>query len=82
MATAVVVPDASVILKWVLPPADEADVDRALALRDAIVRPWCQSFGCTKSATQWRGGFQAKPSDYRRVSCAATCPRPHRQAAG
>ena len=36
MATAVVVPDASVVLKWVLPPADEADVDRALALRDAI----------------------------------------------
>ncbi len=36
MATALVVPDASVILKWVLPPADEADVDRALALRDAI----------------------------------------------
>ena len=36
MASALVVPDASVILKWVLPPADEADVDRALALRDAI----------------------------------------------
>lgn len=36
MATALVVPDASVILKWVLPPADEADVGRALALRDAI----------------------------------------------
>ena len=35
MATALVVPDASVILKWVLPPADEA-VGRALALRDAI----------------------------------------------
>lgn len=36
MATPVVVPDASVILKWVLPPADEPDVRRALALRDAI----------------------------------------------
>ena len=36
MATALVVQDASVVLKWVLPPADEADVDRALALRDAI----------------------------------------------
>ena len=36
MARAMVIPDASVILKWVLPPADEADVTRALALRDAI----------------------------------------------
>ncbi len=36
MATLVVVPDASVILKWVLPPATEPDVRRALALRDAI----------------------------------------------
>ena len=30
MATAVVVPDASVILKWVLSPADETDVGRAM----------------------------------------------------
>ena len=37
MASALVVPDTSVILKWVLPPADEADVGRAVALRDAIV---------------------------------------------
>ena len=36
MAATVVVPDASVILKWVLPSADEPDVERALALRDAI----------------------------------------------
>ena len=36
MATLVVVPDASVILKWVLPPATESDVRHALALRDAI----------------------------------------------
>ena len=36
MATALVVPDASVILKWVLPPTDEADVGRGVALRDAI----------------------------------------------
>ena len=36
MATLVVVPDASVILKWVLPPATEHDVRHALALRDAI----------------------------------------------
>ena len=36
MASPLVIPDASVILKWVLPPADEADVTRALALRDAI----------------------------------------------
>ena len=32
-----VVPDASVILKWVLPdPADEDDLDSALALRAAV----------------------------------------------
>ena len=36
MAAPLVVPDASVILKWVLPPANEPDVERALALRDAI----------------------------------------------
>ena len=36
MATALVVPDASVILKWVLPPADETDMGRAVALRDAV----------------------------------------------
>lgn len=33
----VVVPDASVILKWVLPADDEPDSDRATLLRDAIV---------------------------------------------
>lgn len=37
MAPRVVVPDASVILKWVLPTADEPELDQALALRDAIV---------------------------------------------
>lgn len=31
-----VVPDASVILKWALPSDEEHDSDRALALRDAI----------------------------------------------
>ena len=36
MATLVVVPDASVILKWVLPSATEPDVRHAVALRDAI----------------------------------------------
>ena len=36
MAPRVVVPDASVILKWVLPSADEPDLEQALALRDAI----------------------------------------------
>ena len=36
MAALVVVPDASVILKWVLPSATEPDVRRALALRHAI----------------------------------------------
>ena len=32
----VVVPDASVILKWALPSCDEPDADRALLLRNAI----------------------------------------------
>jgi len=37
MAVPVVVPDASVILKWVLPSEDEPDLERAIVLRDAIV---------------------------------------------
>ena len=36
MAHCVIVPDASVILKWVLPSRDEPDLGRALALRDSI----------------------------------------------
>ena len=36
MATPIVVPHASVILKWILPPAEEPDTDKALALRDSI----------------------------------------------
>jgi predicted nucleic acid-binding protein len=36
MPAPLVVPDASVLLKWVLPSDDEPDADRALLLRDAI----------------------------------------------
>jgi predicted nucleic acid-binding protein len=36
MAVPVVVPDASVLLKWVLPSEDEPDADKALLLRAAI----------------------------------------------
>ena len=36
MAQRLVVPDASVILKWVLPSKDEQNVRQALALRDSI----------------------------------------------
>ena len=36
MPPRVVIPDASVILKWVLPSENEADVEQSLALRDAI----------------------------------------------
>lgn len=36
MAQRLVVPDASVVLKWVLPPGNEADLGPALALRDSI----------------------------------------------
>lgn len=37
MPLPLVVPDASVLLKWVLPSDDEPDTDRALSLRAAIV---------------------------------------------
>ena len=37
MQTPLVVPDASVLLKWVLPSDDEPDADKALLLRAAIV---------------------------------------------
>ena len=37
MALPLVVPDASVLLKWVLPSDDEPDTDRALEVRTAIV---------------------------------------------
>ncbi|MGH8287900.1 MAG: type II toxin-antitoxin system VapC family toxin [Steroidobacteraceae bacterium] len=37
MPALLVVPDASVLLKWVLPSEDEPDVDQALRLRTAIV---------------------------------------------
>ena len=37
MAMPLVVPDASVLLKWVLPSNDEPDADQALLLRNAIL---------------------------------------------
>ncbi len=37
MPTPLVVPDASVLLKWVLPSDEEPDADRALQLRAAIM---------------------------------------------
>ena len=37
MATPIVVPDASVLLKWILPSDNEPDADQAVRLRDAIV---------------------------------------------
>ncbi len=37
MPLPVVVPDASVLLKWIVPSKDEPDADRALLLRSAIV---------------------------------------------
>lgn len=43
MARPIVVPDASVILKWVLPSDGEADAERALTLRDAIVQDQVQA---------------------------------------
>lgn len=32
-----IVPDASVILKWVLPPEHEADFEQARAIREAYI---------------------------------------------
>lgn len=37
MPTPLVVPDASVLLKWVLPSDDEPDADKAILLRNAIL---------------------------------------------
>ena len=37
MQTPLVVPDASVLLEWVLPSDDEPDADKALLLRTAIL---------------------------------------------
>jgi predicted nucleic acid-binding protein len=42
MAVPLVVPDASVLLKWVLPSDDEPDADRALLLRAAILEETVQ----------------------------------------
>ena len=41
MPTRVLVPDASVLLKWVLRSDDEADRDRALALKEAWLGDAC-----------------------------------------
>ena len=43
MPVPLVVPDASVILKWVLPPDDEPEGDRARMLRKAIVEEEVQA---------------------------------------
>ena len=58
----IVIPDASVLLKWVLPGDDEQDGDAALSLRDEAVSGSVelvvsQLGGSTKWATRWRGGF-------------------------
>lgn len=42
MAVPLVVPDASVLLKWVLPSDDEPDADRALLLRAAVANETVQ----------------------------------------
>lgn len=44
MPMPLVVPDASVILKWVLPSDDEPDADKALLLRDAILDEKVRAF--------------------------------------
>jgi predicted nucleic acid-binding protein len=44
MSLPVVVPDASVLLKWVLPGEEEPGADRALLLRDAIVGETLRAF--------------------------------------
>lgn len=67
MSQPVVVPDASVILKWVLPSADEPESDRAIALRDqwiagrvAIVVPALWAFEVA-NVLAMKSGKQAEP---------------------
>ncbi|MGH8259820.1 MAG: type II toxin-antitoxin system VapC family toxin [Steroidobacteraceae bacterium] len=43
MPVSVVVPDASVLLKWVLPSDDEPNADNALLLREAILNDAMQA---------------------------------------
>lgn len=43
MAAPLVVPDASVLLKWVLPPGEEPDTDKARLLRGAIAEEKVQA---------------------------------------
>ena len=43
MSVPVIVPDASVLLKWILPSDDEPHVDNALLLRTAIVESTVQA---------------------------------------
>lgn len=40
----VVVPDASIILKWLLPGPEEADTNKALQIRDAFVQDECRLY--------------------------------------
>ena len=57
----IVTPDASVLLKWVLPEDDEPDGDAALSLRDyalagavelVVPQLWIYEVGNTRSRTQ------------------------------
>jgi len=54
-AVPVVVPDASVLLKWVLESTDEEDRDAALEMREAWLSGTCTillpPFGSSRSAT-------------------------------
>ena len=68
----IVVPDASVLLEWVLPGDDERDTDAALALRDeaannavelVVPQLWVYEVGNTLG-----GGFPMRPTSCSRRS--------------
>lgn len=56
MSLPLVVPYASVLLKWVLPSEEQPDADQALRLRAALLEEKytraCRDFGSTRSATR------------------------------
>lgn len=54
----IIVPDASVILKWVLEKEDEPNHSHALKLQEALlaeeIESACRRSGGTKSETYWK----------------------------
>jgi len=66
MTVPIVIPDASVLLKWVLPSEEEPHADNALLMRSAILESTIYALvpplGYTKWATPSRVAFRSKQS--------------------